>query len=225
MRLIGRMSGVAMTVLCATLTCGTGPASAASFTRIATWDMDETSRTTMTDSTSAAGMSNGTTHSVQLGVPGKDGKAYSFNGTSSYVSVPSSGLNPHSSPVKVTIYLKTTKLPPSNDWDLVRKGYYSTAGGEFKVELMPSGRASCGFKGSSGYAQLEAGPRNLNNGAWHMVSCIKENSSIQLRVDGQSFTKRATVGSISNSRPVIIGAYPGSEYFHGLLDEASISFG
>lgn len=187
--------------------------------------MDETSGTTMHDSTSAAGTSNGTTHSVKLGVTGKVGKAYSLNGTSSYVSVPSTGLNPGSSPVKVTINLKTTKLPTYADWDLIRKGYFTTTGGEIKAELMPSGRASCGFKGSSGYAELEAGPSNLNNGAWHTVSCIKTSNSIQLRVDGQSFTKTATVGSISNSQPVIIGAYPGSEYFQGSLDEASISLG
>jgi hypothetical protein len=225
MRLSGRAGGVVVIVLCATLTYGTGGASAATFTPIATWHMDETSGTTMRDSTSAAGTSNGTTHSVQLGVTGKVGKAFSFNGTSSYVSVPSSGLNPYSSPVKVTINLKTTRLPSSSDWDLIRKGYYSTTGGEIKVELMPSGRASCGFKGSSGYAELEAGPSNLNNGAWHTVTCIKESSSIQLRVDGQSYTKTAKVGSIANSQSVIIGAYPGSEYFQGSLDEASISLG
>jgi hypothetical protein len=187
--------------------------------------MDEPSGTTMRDSFSAAGTSNGTTHSLQLGVTGKVGKAYGFNGTSSYVSVPSSGLNPHSSPLKVTIHLKTTKLPSSKDWDLIRKGYYTTTGGEYKVELMPSGRALCGFRGSSGYAELEAGPSNLDNGAWHTVTCIKESSSIQLRVDGQSYTKTAKVGYIANSQPVVIGAYPGSEFFSGSLDEASISIG
>jgi hypothetical protein len=221
---IWRISGVASLVLCATLTQGTGSASAATFAPVATWHMDETSGTTMRDSTSAAGTSNGTTHSVQLGVAGKLGTAYKFNGTSSYVSVPSSGLNPYSAPVKVTINLKTTNLPSSGDWDLIRKGYYTTTGGEFKVELMASGRALCGFKGSSGYAELEAGP-NLANGAWHSVTCIKESSSIQLRVDGQSYTKTATIGSISNTQQVIIGAYPGSEFFQGSLDEASISLG
>ena len=92
------------------------------------------------------------------------------------------------------------------------------------MEYQPSGQASCGFKGSSGYSELIAGPA-LNNGQWHTVRCVKTSSAIQLIVDGQTFSQAADIGSISNTASVVIGARPGSEFFNGSLDEASIQIG
>ena len=191
-------------------------------TTVALWHMNEPSGTVMLDS---ARTHTGTLHSVQLKLPGFLGYAYGFNGSSSYVSVPSaSDLNPGSANLTATIHLKTTYLPPPEDWDLFRKGQYTTSGGEWKMEYYPSGQASCGFKGSSKYAELIAGPK-LNNGAWHTVTCVKTSSAIKLIVDGQTFTKSVTIGSIANTAQVAIGARPGSEYFKGSLDEASIAIG
>ena len=73
------------------------------------------------------------------------------------------------------------------------------------MEYQPSGQISCGFKGSGGYAELIAGPR-VNDGQWHTVRCVKTSSSIQVVVDGQTFSKTATLGSIANSASVVIGA-------------------
>ena len=187
----------------------------------ALWKMDETSGTVMRDSVASH---TGTLHSVQLGVPGFKGTAYGFTG-SSYVSVPSAGdLNPGSANISITVHLKATSAPASPDWDLIRKGLYETAGGEYKMEYQPSGQVSCGFKGSAGYAELIAGPA-VNNGQWHTVRCVKTSSSIQVVVDGQTFSMAATIGSIANTAPVVIGARPGSEFFKGSLDHASIRVG
>ena len=188
---------------------------------VALWHMDELSGSVMRDS---IGGHDGTIHSVQLGAAGFSGSAYGFTG-SGYVAVPSaSDLNPASADITVTIRLKATSVPATPDWDLIRKGYYTTTGGEYKVEYQPSGQASCGFKGSAGYAELITGPA-LNNGQWHTVQCVKTASTIKLIVDGQTFSKAANVGTIANSEPVPIGARPGSEYFKGSLDEASIQIG
>lgn len=188
---------------------------------VALWHMDETSGTVMKDSINSH---DGALHSVQLGLPGSSGTAYGFTG-SSYVSVPSAGdLNPGSANVTITIRLKSTSVPATPDWDLIRKGYYTTPGGEYKTEYQPSGQASCGFKGSAGYAELIAGPA-LSNGSWHTVQCVKTSSAIKLVVDGQRFSKAATVGSIANTDTVPIGARPGSEFYKGSLDEASIQVG
>jgi hypothetical protein len=187
----------------------------------ALWHMDELSGTSMFD---AIGAHTGTLHSVTLGLPGFMGTAYGFAG-SAYVSVPSaSDLNPGSAALTVTIHLKTTSAPASPDWDLIRKGLYTTAGGEYKMEYQPSGQASCGFKGSSGYSELTAGPA-VNNAQWHTVQCVKTSTAIMVVVDGQTFTKTANIGSIANTDAVPIGARPGSEYFQGALDEASIQIG
>jgi hypothetical protein len=187
----------------------------------ALWHMDETSGTVMTDS---ARTHNGTLKGVQLGQPGFSGLAYGFTGSSS-VSVPSaSDLNPGAATLTVTLHLKTTSVPATPDWDLIRKGLYTTPGGEFKMEYQPSGQASCGFKGSSGYSELTAGPA-LNNGQWHTVQCVKTATAIQVVVDGVKFPKAATLGAISNTDAMAIGARPGSEFFKGSLDEGSLQIG
>jgi Concanavalin A-like lectin/glucanases superfamily len=189
---------------------------------VALWHMDETSGNLMHDSVAGH---NGTLHSVQLGQPGHLGTAFGFDGSSSYVWVPSSSdLNPGRSNIRITVRLKTTSAPESPDWDLIRKGSYTTTGGEFKMEYQPSGQASCGFKGSSGYSELMAGP-SLRDGRWHKVRCVKTSSAIKVVVDGQAFSQTANIGTIANTDPVVIGARPDSEFFKGTLDEARIKIG
>jgi hypothetical protein len=191
---------------------------------VALWHMDETSGTTMFDS---VGTHNGTLHSVQLGQSGFSGKAFGFNGSSSYVNVPSrADLNPGSANITFTIHLKTTGTPPAPpaDWDLFRKGLYSKGGAEYKMEFQRTGQASCGFEGTGGYAELVAGPA-INDGQWHTISCVKNATAIQVVVDGHVFSKSAKVGSIANTTAVAIGARPGSDWYRGQLDEASIQIG
>jgi Concanavalin A-like lectin/glucanases superfamily len=191
---------------------------------VALWHMDETSGTTMFDS---VGAHNGTLHSTQFGLVGFTGTAYGFNGSSSYVNVPTAAdLNPGSANITITIHLKTSGTPPSPpaDWDVIRKGLYTTAGGEYKMEFQQSGQASCGFKGSAGYAELVAGP-SINNGQWHTISCVKTSTAIQVVVDGQIFSKAANVGAIANTADVVIGARPGSDWYQGQLDDASVQIG
>ncbi|MEA2254708.1 MAG: hypothetical protein QOG35_753 [Solirubrobacteraceae bacterium] len=188
---------------------------------VALWHMDETTGTVMHDS---IGGHDGSLDAVQLGVPGFLNTAYGFS--TSTVTVPDApALNPGSSTITLTIHLQTTQAPAMPDWDLFRKGVFNSVGGEYKMEYQPSGQASCGFIGASGTTvELIAGPA-LNDGAWHTVQCVKNATGIQVVVDGQVFSKAGTVGSISNSAPVIIGSHPSAEFFHGSLDEASISVG
>jgi hypothetical protein len=190
---------------------------------VALWHMDETSGTTMRDS---AGTHNGTLQNVTVGQPGGfSGLAYGMNGTSSQIFVPSaSDLNAGAAKLTVTIHMKATSVPATPDWDLIRKGVFTTAGGEFKVEYQPSGQATCGFNTSTNYAELTAGPA-LNNGQWHTVQCVKTSTGIKLVVDGQTFSKAASLGTISNTVQVVLGSHPNSEFFKGSLDEASIQIG
>jgi hypothetical protein len=128
---------------------------AAASTVVALWHMNETSGTTMVDS--SGHHNNGALHNVTLGGGGFSGKAYSFNGTSSYVSVPSSAsLNPGSANITISFYLSTTSLPKSGDYDLVRKGAYPAQ--NYKVELLPSGQIMCTFQGSPEQRGLASHP-------------------------------------------------------------------
>jgi hypothetical protein len=189
---------------------------------VALWSMDETSGSVMLDS--ARSHHGILLNAVRPGHPGFAGFAYGFAGRA-YVSVPSApDLNPGGANITASIRLKTTVAPATPGWDLIRKGYYASPGGEYKMGEQPSGQVSCGFKGSRGYAELTAGPR-VNDNVWHTVQCVKTPTSIAVVIDGQRFSMRGAVGSISNRDVVPIGARPGSEYFHGLLDEASIQIG
>lgn len=189
---------------------------------VARWHMDERSGRLMHD---AAGSHDGELRQVRLGRPGLAGTAYGFNGSSSYVSIPSAPyLNPHRKRIVITMHLRTKRAPAKPDWDLIRKGRHTTRGGEYLMEYYPSGRASCAFKGSIRRSQVFARPR-LNDGRWHMVKCVKTRSHIKVVVDGRRFPKRVRVGKIANGARVVVGARPGSEFFTGSLDEARIRIG
>lgn len=169
---------------------------------VALWHMNETSGGVMQDS---AGGHNGTLSHVTLGLPGAAGTAFGFDGSNSFASVPSAAdLNPGAANITLTVYLKTTNVPPPSpaDYDLIRKGTYAPTVSEYKMEFQHSGQASCGFQGSAGYSELIAGPA-LNDGKWHKVQCIKAPTAIQLVVDGKMFAHPAHIGSIANSAPVV----------------------
>src|SRR5256714_4791255 len=147
----GRIATATVAVMAAMW--GTAAASASAGV-VALWHMDERSGTSMLDS---AGGHTGMLHSVSLGVAGFLGTAYGFG--SGYVSVPAaSDLNPGGNTLTITIHAKTTQAPSSPDWDLIRKGLYTTKGREFKMGDQPSAQASCGLNGPSGYATMTAGP-------------------------------------------------------------------
>jgi len=222
-RAASRRASIAAAVACsAAFFVAVAPPASADSSPVALWHMDETSGSVMKDSVDSH---SGKLSAVQLGQPGFLETAYGFTG-SSKVTVPSAGdLNPGSKDIMITLYLKATSVPSKPDWDLIRKGTSETSGGEWKMEYQPTGKASCGFKGSSGKsAEIVAGPA-LNNGRWHAVQCVKTSSAIRLIVDGQSFSKTVNLGSISNTAPILIGSHGGSEFFKGSLDEASILIG
>jgi hypothetical protein len=212
------------------LASGAARAEAASVP-VALWHLDEPSGSSMAD---AVGGNTGVIHGVVLGVPGMAGTAYRFDGRSSYVEVPSSAaLNPGTAPVQFTMHVRYTVTPPNSsttDYDLLRKGTSSDSAQFYKAEIRPDNRAVCRFVGSKTSKTgilIHAGP-TLNDGAWHTITCTKSATNITLVVDGKTFTKKGTVGSISNTGPLTLGAKPGrqfSDFYAGDLDEVSVSIG
>ena len=188
-----------------------------------TWHMNETSGTTMSDST---GSHPGKLHNVTVGRPvgqTSDGTGYGFNGRSSYVSIPStSDLNAGTSDVHISFNMMTTSVPAQPDYDLFRKG--QAPGQEYKVELQPNGQVSCHFTGSAGAATVQSGP-DVHDGVWHSIQCDKTSSSVKLTIDGKSYSSKKSVGSISNAFDMIVGAYPGGDFYKGDMDELTFTIG
>jgi len=218
-------------------------AAAATPTVVALWHMDEPAgATTMVDSSGSN--NNGSLTNVETGVAGPPagpcqadfGLCYRFAGAGlpSVAVVPHSDtMNPGANDVTLSEWVNTGVIPPPSvgDYDMIRKGLSTTPGGDYKMEVLPKrqgtvAKASCHFRGSVAKATLTKGP-NLADNQWHHIQCTKKATSIELRVDANLYTKTVTIGSISNTADVTVGAKSptGGDQYTGLMDEVSISIG
>jgi concanavalin A-like lectin/glucanase superfamily protein len=200
----------------------TAPANAA-YTVRALWKMDSLPK--MVDSSGSG--NNGSTRHVEL-----SGKAYRFNGKDSLAKVPDRpDLDPGRANIRLTVKLSLTKVPASNgSFDIVRKGVTTSAGGDYKLELVrsSSGRAipSCVFKDSSGREVTARGTSSLNNKGFVTVTCTKTSSGVAVSAAGSTKTVSARLGSISNRSPVYFGGKgDGTDWFPGLIDQVKIDIG
>ena len=101
------------------------------------------------------------------------GRAYSFNGSNSKVTVPNdSSLNPGSQNVTIKAQVKFSTRPSSSvgDYDLVRK--QSNTAGTYKMEILQTGRAFCRFSGTNGGTNITAGP-DLSDNRWHTITAAR----------------------------------------------------
>jgi hypothetical protein len=211
--------------LLATLTllaAATVPASAAT---VALWHMNEPSGRRMID---ASGNGNrGRLSHVERVSPGFNGKggAYRFNGRSSRVIVRNDpSLNPGSRNIRIAVHVKFGMKPSASigDYDLVRK---QSGGGTYKVEIRRSGQGFCKFRGNLGNVAITAGP-NLADDRWHTIVCRKVGSTVTLTVDGESFQETGPIGSIANSKVLVLGAKETpADWYKGIMDEVRIAFG
>jgi hypothetical protein len=211
------------------LVFGLGVTPAAAATQVALYHMNEPAgATTMVDS---VGGHNGTLTHVQTGVPGVSGNAYRFDGSTSVASIPASAaFNPGNADVSFTVHLNFTTVPSRavGDYDILR----GPTQGAYKMEVVARKHRTialplCFFKGSRTRATLAKG-RNLADGRWHTVQCTKTATAITLTVDGTKYTKSATVGTLTNTGALSLGAKSykgGGDWYKGMMDEVSLSIG
>jgi hypothetical protein len=109
----------------------------------------------------------------------------------------------------------------ANGANVVQKGYYNQAGGQWKLQLATGGVPVCVIHGDAGRVKVVA-RRAVANGAWHRVSCARTPSGVTVWVDGKRAGSAAGVtGRIGNDGPVKIGGKkvkPGNKQFHGRID-------
>jgi hypothetical protein len=174
---------------------------------------------------------NGNDGTPQGGIVG-DGTKYTFDGTGR-VEVPDDpSLNPGTANFSYTVTF-TTKLPASGtDFDVLRKGFASTSGGEYKVEVLNVNgvaKAFCLVKDTNKHvARIRGGGPTLADGRSHTITCSKTSTGVTIKVDGQSPKTRTVsggLGSVSNGAPLTIGAKAdsGGDWFIGTLSDASLS--
>jgi hypothetical protein len=206
------------------------PAAWAMLLKAADWQMnEETSESSetppqMIDST--ANDNNGTPTDVL-----QTGSTYLFNGSTSRVAIPDDdSLDPLEKDITLTASVQVPDTPMDDDsYDIVRKGLSSTPGGDYKMEIMRAadptvGKLHCLFKGTGGRVHKGA-KRDIVDGNWHTLECLKTSTSVVARVDGRSYTKAGSAGSISSSSNVMVGAKtadPLDDVFDGSMDFVSI---
>jgi hypothetical protein len=193
--------------------------------KAADWQMNETSGQ-MLDS---SGNNNSGTPTDVL----QTGSTYAFNGSTSHVVVPDAdSLDPQANDITLTARVMVNGQSLDDDsYDVVRKGLVTTEGGDYKMEIKrikadPTiGRLHCFFRGTGGTVFKVARP-DIVDGNWHTLECIKTSTSVVARVDGRSFTKTGSAGSIANASQVMVGAKEVTprpdDMFDGSMDFVSI---
>src|SRR5215203_6079730 len=191
--------------------------------KAADWQMVETSGQ-MIDS--SGNNNNGDPTDVR-----QRGSSYVFNGSTSYVLLPDSdSLDPQENDITLSASVNVTDTPMADDsYDIVRKGLSSTPGGDYKMEIKRAadptvGELHCLFKGDGGTVDKVA-RRDIVDGNWHTLECIKTSTSVVASVDGSGSTKAGSAGSISNASEVMVGAktaVPLDDVFNGAMDFVSI---
>src|SRR3712207_1439609 len=190
----------------------------------ADWQMNETSGQLIDSSGNG---NNGTPTDVR-----QTGSKYVFNGSTSYVAVPDSdSLDPLEKDITLRARVMVTDAPMDDDsYDIVRKGLSGRPGGQYKMEIKRAadptvGKLNCLFQGSGGTLN-KVSRRDIVDGNWHTLECIKTADSVVVRVDGRrGSTKAGSAGSISNPTNVLVGAktaIPLDDTFDGKMDFVSI---
>jgi hypothetical protein len=195
----------------------------AALLKVADWQMNETSGQ-MIDSSGNA--NNGTPTDVV-----RTGSTYVFNGSTSHVPVPdAASLDPKANDITLTARVKVNGTSLDDDsYDVVRKGFVTTEGGDYKMEIKRTadptvGKLHCLFKGSGGTVNKMFW-RDVVDGRWHTLQCVKTSTSVVASVDGKFATKTGTAGSIANASNVMVGAKkadPFDDMFDGSMDFVSI---
>ena len=111
--------------------------------------------------------------------------------------------------------------------NLLQKGFYHQAGGQWKLQLDAGGFPRCVVFGSFGRVIVHTEAR-VANGRWHRVSCTRAGNRVTVRVDGRvKASEQGATGRIASDADVRIGGKKikaGNKQFHGDLDSVGMRF-
>ncbi|GIF14397.1 LamG-like jellyroll fold domain-containing protein [Actinoplanes teichomyceticus] len=218
-----------------TLLSGTPMAAHAAYAgEVAYWAMNEPPGATRMIDSSGNGLNGQIGREVGTGIFHHGSTGYRFDRLEPdtpparpghLVVVPdASALNPGDRDFAVTLRLRTTH----HFGNIVQKGQSTTEGGNFKLQI-PNGRVQCLFRGSRGVLEAIA-PYSINDGDWHVVTCVRVSTGVALAIDGRRVAGReGWTGPIYNNWPLTIGGKldcdqrtVGCDYYAGDLDYLSI---
>jgi hypothetical protein len=188
------------------------------------WTLDEPSGSLAADSSGNGG--TGTLLNGPLHVPGRLGAALAFNGVDESVSIPHSAVL-DAYPLTVSVWVSTTTATLSG---LVNKYLPGSLAG---YQVFTTGGSLCAwyFRDASNYIWDGSGctlaTPGFNDGQWHHVAFIVDDSGGRLFVDGVLRASRpwtGTPGATTTTQSLSLAQYPGtaSPCLPGQIDEVQI---
>lgn len=142
-----------------------------------------------------------------LSANGLVGGAVEFRRAPSFGTIKNSkGDNPGTQDFAMGIVFTTQPIPQTNySGNLMQKGLFADSG-QVKLQLAAAskGTVNCRVKGRFG-AKIITSTVNVDNGAWHTAVCWRAGNVVGLTVDGFVKSLNWNPGSISNSRPILLG--------------------
>jgi hypothetical protein len=215
----------------------TGSLAGAAASPVAVWEMNEASGSPVMFDSSGNARDGQVGAEVRTGVANDTGAGYRWIFTQPnqppakperlVTIADGAGLDPGDRVYSITFRYKTTQ----NFGNYLQKGQATTPGGQIKVQA-PQGKVSCLFKGSLGRSATSS-KTPLNDGAWHVITCRRDETGVSMYVDGEFRNRnRGATGYIDNSFPMTIGGKPKCDqikvtcdYFSGQFDWVRVDAG
>ena len=215
-------------VAVAALTAATPAAAGKPATLMAEYNFDAVHQDTVVDLTGrghALSLGGNWSHSNGVSTP-----AVSFDPVSLGNSPSRSDLNSGFREFAITMVFRlpgdTSQLPDTPN--IVQKGFWGDAG-QWKMQLKPKTAAiQCRFQGTVDARLVTSQVADVDDGEWHMATCWRDGTLLGVTVDGVTDELTASVGDISNGRPLRVGAKNLSsttDQFTGALDYVALAFG
>ncbi|MFI6505444.1 LamG-like jellyroll fold domain-containing protein [Nonomuraea typhae] len=186
---------------------------------VAAYGMNEGTGTGVSDS---SGQGNAGTSSGTAWVNGKYGKALSFNGTSSWVTVQDAASLRLTTGMTLSAWVSPASVA---GWRSMVGKELNTGGVSYTLyaangDSVPSGWVQTGPQAPTTVEDLEPLPVN----AWSHVALTYDGSALRLFVNGQQTGEAALTGSLyDDGGPLRIGGNQiWQEYFSGLIDEVRV---
>ena len=190
---------------------------------ISYWRLGETSGTTAADELAT---NPGTYSNVLLNQPGAlagdSNPSASFNGSSSYLTVPSSTSLNMTSAVSVEFWAKRRTISSNYQVLVGKPGDGASQNENYGVWLTTSNKYTAYFGNGSSYVAVQTPAITDTN--WHYVAATNDNSTARIYLDGVLVQSAPmTVRLTANTRPLNIGrANNNSYFFNGWLDEVAL---
>jgi len=187
---------------------------------VGAWGFEEAGGTTATDTSLAH--NDGTLSNVTRGT-GKYGAGLTFNGTSSWVTVPASSSLDLGGAMTLEAWVNPTGLT-ANDFNTVMLRERTSNAMSYSLYANNDNNRPSGHVSTGGTEVNTAGTAQIPLNAWTHLATTYDGSTLRLYVNGTLVSSKAVTGTIdASSLPLRIGGNNvWHEYFKGTLDELRV---